>query len=115
MNNELKSVGERYRRSFFAAGGTDSSPPPAYVAPVQQYDARLQAEIALPDKALPYHDAAKVLDALGLLEVFEEIAVHDRNAGPAGMKHGGYRTEKQGQAAAVEAVRCGLFALRNHY
>jgi hypothetical protein len=115
MNNELKAVGERYRRSFFAAGGTDSSQPPAYVAPVQGYDAYRQIPIVPDDKALPYHEAARVLDALGLLEVFEDIAVHQRNTGPAGMKHSGYRTEKQGQAAAVEAVRCGLIALRNHY
>jgi hypothetical protein len=115
MNNELKAVGERYRRSFFAAGGTDSSPPPAYVAPEQEYDPRRYVSIAPEDKALPYHDAAKVLDALGLLEVFEEIAVHERNTAPAGMKHSGYATEKQGQAAAVEAVRCGLRALKDHY
>jgi hypothetical protein len=115
MNNELKAVGERYRRSFFAAGGTDSIPPPAYVAPEQEYDPRRYVSLAPDDKALPYHDAAKVLDALGLLEVFEEIAVHERNTAPAGMKHTGYRTENQGQAAAVEAVRCGLRALKNHY
>jgi hypothetical protein len=115
MNNELKAVGERYRRSFFAAGGTDSSQPPAYVAPVQGYDAYRQIPIVPDDKALPYHEAANVLDALEIREVVEAIVVRDRQIVPVGEEYSRYATDPQARAAAITALRIGLIALRNHY
>lgn len=115
MNDHLHFVGEKYKRSFIAAGGTASSQPPPYVPPVQGYDAYRQIPIVPIDKCLPYHEAAKVLDALEIREVVEAIVVRDRQIVPVGAAYGGYATPAQAQAAAITAVRIGLIALRNHY
>jgi hypothetical protein len=115
MNDHLYFVGEKYKRSFADAGGTASSQPPPYVPPVQGYDAYRQIPIVPDDKALPYYEAANVLDALEIREVVEAIVVRDRQIVQVGEEYSRYATDPQARAAAITALRIGLIALRNHY
>jgi len=89
MNNQLYYVGLQYKRSYFIAGGTSLSKPPAYVKPVDGYDEYRQVRKVLVDKYKPYHEAAKVLDALEIREVVEAIAVHGRLVVEVGKQYSG--------------------------
>jgi hypothetical protein len=116
VNNALYQIGGWYRRHYFQAGGTATRPPPSYVAPEKQYDSRLQTEIAPPPaRAVLYHDAAKVLDALEIREVFEAIVVHDRPIVPVGQQYTGRKHPQNARGAVAAVVRIGLIRLRSHY
>jgi hypothetical protein len=115
MNARLELVGKRYRTSFFAAGGTASSQPPAWVAPVPGYDEWRQVPITPVDKCLPYHDAAKVLDGLEIRELVEAIVIRDLPIEIVGKQYTRHKGKKQAGAAAATACSIGLVALRNHY
>jgi len=115
MNDELYYVGGKYRKSYYDAGGTCSSQPPAYRKPVDSYDEYRQVPIVPVDKCLPYHEAAKVLDALEIREVVEAIVVHSRPLVGVGKVYSGYTTDNQARCAAITALRLGLLALKNHY
>ena len=93
------------------------SQPPTYVKPVRRayYDEYKGVPTPLVDKCRPYHEAAKVLDALEIREVVEAIAVHGRPLVGVGEQYSGYATPHQARSAAITALRIGLIALRNHY
>jgi hypothetical protein len=115
MNDQLYYVGEKYRKQYYDAGGSSLSQPPAYKEPIGKFDEYRQVCRALVDKCLPYHEAAKVLDALELREIVEAIVVHGRPVVGVGKVYSGYATVLQARSAAITALSIGLIALRNHY
>jgi hypothetical protein len=115
MNQQLYYVGQQYRKNYYDAGGTCLSHPPAYEKPVDSYDEYRQVRKVLVDKCLPYHEAAKVLDALEIREVVEAIAVHGRLVVEAGREYSGRNHKGQARSAAITALGIGLMALKNHY
>jgi hypothetical protein len=117
MNQQLYYVGLQYRKSYHDAGGTSLSQPPAYEKPVQRdsYSGYSEVRNLVVDKCLPYHEAAKVLDALEIREVVEAIVVHGRPLIGVGKEYSGRNQVQQARSAAITAMGIGLIALRNHY
>jgi len=119
VNEQLFYVGQRYARSYEQAG-RNSIQPPDYAKPMVScgtYDAYRDAPIAESriDKSRPYYEAAKALDALGLLELVEAIVIHSRPVVEVGKEYSGRKQDQQARSAAITAMGIGLLILRDHY
>jgi hypothetical protein len=114
VNDQLFYIGQRYAKSYEQADRILIQTP-EYAKPM--YDAFRDVPIteAPIDRSRPYYDAAKVLDALGVLEVVEAIVIHGRPVVEAGKQYTGRRQDQQARCAAITALGIGLLALRGLY
>jgi len=114
VNTQLYEAGLKYKRSYFGAGGTLTTPP-LFAEVVPAYDSYRQVERIPVDRSRPYFDAAKILEGLGLRELVEAIVVRGEKVEEVGKQYRGCRHKEQGRCAAQTALGIGLLALRNHY